>query len=660
MHEDFSNIERYGIIGNLHTSALVNDEGSIDMFCAPYFDSPSIFCRTLDVNGGYFKVKPDFTDTTFTVKQRYLPGTNTMATRWLTSQCAVELLDCFSIPQHVISQTKITEYDDFLILRHVEVTRGSAYINIECIPAFNYAQQPHSAHINDKNATFSTSPISVDVEDVPSHIQFEYISNPKATNEFHLFIIVYSPTSSRCIKWDYLPIGNTCGVQASVLLHEDEVLWVGLSSNPTNYTHSECAALYKSTNDYWRKWISKLTYNGKWQEHMERSALVLKLCSFYPSGAIVASPTFALPEEMGGSRNWDYRYIWVRDSSFTIYALIRLGLLEEAMQCLHFVQHICKYRKSDGGLYIMYSIHGCPYIPETELLHLSGFCHSKPVRIGNDAYNHTQMDIYGELMDAIYLFNKFGTPVSYEMWLECIDLVNYVIKHYKTKDMSIWEVRGDVQEFLYSKIMCWVAIDRALRLKEKRDLPCPDMANWIKHKDLIYMEIMDSGYNGKHFKQSYTSDTLDASTMIMSLVFFAPATDPRVMETLKEILKPVEKGGLMRNRLVLRYDTSKSDDGITGDEGAFLMTTFWTIETAIRIAEFQPELVDRLVGWSEEVMQYSSPLGLFSEEISKDGLLLGNYPQAFSHLAFISCAYRLDQLLKNKPKFKLVDFDLGF
>eukprot|EP00835_Amoeboradix_gromovi_P006042 NODE_645_length_5610_cov_0.174560.p1 type:complete len:661 gc:universal NODE_645_length_5610_cov_0.174560:3317-1335(-) len=659
MRQHFNNIEKYGIIGNLHTCALVNDEGSIDMFCAPYFDSPSIFCRSLDVKGGYFKVHPDLTDTNFTVKQRYLPGTNTLASRWLTSQCAVELLDCFQVPSHVINQTKILEYEDWLVLRQVQVTRGSASINIECVPAFNYAQQSHTTHVKDNSATFKTSPISCHLDNVPESIKFEYISHPKACNEFHLLIIIDSPNNSRSIKWDYMQQDLVCGVSCEVELQEDEVLWVVMTNQNKSLNHLDLLQIYTDTNNFWRRWISKITYNGKWQEHLERSALVLKLLSFYPTGALIAAPTFSFPEEIEGVRNWDYRYIWVRDSSFTMYSFIRLGLLDEAMRCLQFIRHICNYRKADGGLYIMYTIHGCPYIPETILPLLSGHFNSSPVRIGNEAWNHVQMDIYGELMDAIYLFNKFGTPIGYDMWLNCVDLVNYVIENYNKKDMSIWEVRGKVQDFLYSKIMCWVAIDRALRLKDKRDLPCPDWQKWTKVKDDLYTEIMEKGYNGKYFTQSYSNNVLDASAMIMSLVFFCPATDPRVLKTVKEILKPVDKGGLTRNRLIVRYDVTKTDDGLGGDEGAFLMTTFWTIETAIRIAEFQPELVNNLIGWFEEVMQYASPLGLFSEEVSKDGLLLGNYPQAFSHLAFISCAYRLDQLLKNKPKFKLIDFQLN-
>eukprot|EP00834_Sanchytrium_tribonematis_P003989 NODE_176_length_14102_cov_0.889595.p1 type:complete len:660 gc:universal NODE_176_length_14102_cov_0.889595:4627-6606(+) len=655
-----SQIENYGIIGNLHTCALVNDVGSIDMFCAPYFDSPSIFCKSLDENGGFFRVQPDFSADAHTVKQRYLPGTNTLATRWLTNQCAVELMDLFVIPTHAMHQLQIPDYEDWMILRQVQVTRGTSVIEIDCIPAFNYARQTHTTQISDNFASFKTKPIDIELKNIPDGIKYEYCSNPKACNEIFVFMIIHTPGGEKRIRWEYFPVkDDQCGIQTSVHLNENEILWVCMTNRKQEFGHAELLQQYIETNNYWRRWISKLTYNGKWQENMDRSALVLKLLTFYPTGAIVAAPTFSFPEELGGERNWDYRYIWVRDSSFTMYALIRLGLLEEAKSCLKFFQHVCRYRKPDGGLYIMYTIHGCPFIPEQELNHLAGFCGSSPVRIGNGAWDHVQLDIYGELMDAIYLYNKFGVPISYDMWLVCCDLVNYVVKNYDSKDMSIWEVRGEQQHFLYSKVMCWVALDRALRLMEKRNLPCEDAPHWKAARDSLYREIMEKGYNkeSNFFKQSYSSDALDASTMIMSLVFFCPATDPRVINTVSKILQPVEKGGLMRNRLILRYDTNITKDGLRGDEGAFLMTTFWTIETVIRIAEFQPEIVDKLVGWFEEVMQYMSPLGLFSEEISKDGLLLGNYPQAFSHLAFISCVYRLDQLLKSKPNFKLVEFD---
>ena len=654
----FSSIDKYGLVGNLHTSALIDDTGSIDMFCAPYFDSPSLFCKSLDHNGGYCRVQPDFSDDNYTLKQRYLPGTNTLSTRWLNNDCAIELLDAFIIPEHVVQNTKIPDYEDWMMLRQVQVTRGSVPICIECIPAFNYARNTHTVDIQQNMASFTTEPIDITLKDVPKEIKFEYMSTPKECHLFYIFTLIYSAKSERCIKWDYMPVENSCGVTAEIIVNEDEILWVGLCSKYNVISHEDCLAMYKRTNQYWRKWISNITYSGKWQEHMERSALVLKLLSFYPTGAIVAAPTFSFPEHLTGERNWDYRYIWVRDSSFTMYSLIRLGLVQEAHQCLKFVEHICKNRKPDNGLYIMYTIHGCPYIPETTFDHLSGHCNSYPVRIGNGAWDHIQLDIYGELLDAVYLFNKFGMPIGFETWLNCIELVNYVVEHYNDIDASIWEVRGESQHFLYSKVMCWVALDRGLRLAEKRDLPCPDSQKWKACKDKLYLEIMDKGFNGEYFKQSYSSDALDASAMIMSLVFFCPATDPRMLQTTKQILMPVEKGGLMRNRLILRYDVEKTKDGLKGEEGAFLMVTFWTIEVVTRIAEYQPELRDKVVGWFEEVIQYATPLGLFSEEVSKDGQLLGNFPQAFSHLAFISCAYRLDQLLKTKKSFKLLEFDL--
>ena len=363
------------------------------------------------------------------------------------------------------------------------------------------------------------------------------------------------------------------------------------------------------TVKYWNRWIGGSKYNGRWDEVVTRSLFILKMLIFEPTGAIVAAPTFSLPEDFGGrstfgwflnplltsptgSRNWDYRYSWVRDSSFTIYIFLRMGFSYEAEAYSSYMfQRIdeAKERKV-GSLPIMFTIKGETDIPEIELDHLEGYRGSRPVRIGNGAAFHTQLDIYGELMDGIYLLNRFGRPVTYDQWLRVREIVDYVCGIWKESDMSIWEVRGQKQNFVYSKTMMWVAIDRGLRLADKRSFPCPRRQEWYKVRDEICEEVMDKGFNKELncFIQSYeANDVLDSAVLIAPLVFFIAPTDPRFLSTLDLILKAPEKGGLTSTGLVYRYNTVKSDDGVGGREGAFSMCTFWLVEALTRVSSFK-------------------------------------------------------------------------
>jgi len=408
-------------------------------------------------------------------------------------------------------------------------------------------------------------------------------------------------------------------------------------------------SLYKQTLAYWQKWISQSCYKGRWRENVHRSALTLKLLTYEPTGAVVASPTFGLPEEIGGPRNWDYRYTWIRDSAFTVYALMRLGMVQETERYMRYMEERCKDLNPDGSLNIMYSIDGEKELTEIELTHLDGYRSSKPVRIGNGAYDHLQLDIYGELLDAVYLFNKYGSPLSYDMWQSIRKLVNYVCDNWDQEDMSIWEVRGKKQNFTYSKIMCWVAVDRGIRLSEKRVLPCPDRDRWMRIRDTIYDEIMTKAWNPerKFFAQSYEAlDALDSSVLIMPLVFFISPNDPRFISTVEQILLPPEKGGLMANNLAYRYNYETTDDGLGGGvEGSFSMCTLWLVEALTRAGKYDKKLLKKAEFIFEQMISYGNHLGLYSEEIASSGELLGNFPQAFTHLAFISAAFNLDRVL---------------
>ncbi|CCO28393.1 putative protein C4H3,03c [Rhizoctonia solani AG-1 IB] len=469
---------------------------------------------------------------------------------------------------------------------------------------------------------------------------------------------------------------ETLGIPIEVLIQgatklrarDDPLLTAGLINS-----------LLAETTAFWQSWISKSTYRGSWREAVHRSALALKLLIFEPTGAIVASPTFSLPEHIGGTRNWDYRFSWIRDSSFTLYALIRLGFTEEANAYMDFIFKRLQQRNPDGSLNIMqvspfgfwflqarYSIHGNTDLEELELTHLDGHKGSKPVRIGNGASTHLQLDIYGELLDCIYLGQKFGKPLSWEVWKSVRELVDYAVANCDRKDLSIWEVRNHERNFTYSKasillvymdvehlvtviqVMLWVAMDRGLRLADKRSLPCPNRQKWMDTRDRLYEEIMERAWNPelKFFAQSYEDlDVLDSAVLVMPLVFFINASDNRFVDTLKQILKSPERGGLVTNNLVFRYDTVKSDDGVGGEEGAFSLCTLWAVEALTRVGAYDKTMLQRAVSMFEDFLGYGNHCGLWSEEISAAGEGLGNAVQGFTHVTLISAAYNLSRTL---------------
>ena len=604
-------IEDYGMIGNMHTAALVGRNGSIDWLCWPHFDSPSVFAAILDdKKGGCFRISP--VPERVTRKQVYWPETNVLVTRFLLQEGVVEVVDYMPV---AIRKGK-TGYRQ--LVRRVEAIRGSVPVQLVCTPAFNYARDTHEVEIHEKGAIFRSASMAIELTSrVPLTIQSE---------------------------------GR--GVGATLLLRQGERVSFTLrqldDAHGSMVVESDEAeqALFAHTIDYWHKWISKCTYTGRWRTTVYRSALALKLLTFEPTGALVAAPTAALPEALGGPRNWDYRYTWIRDASFSLYALLRLGFTEEAGAFMQWIEQRCHEREPDGGLQIMYGLHGEHELPELTLDHLDGYQGSKPVRIGNAAANQLQLDIYGELMDSVYLYNKYGSPISWDLWKELSGLVNWVCDHWRQPDEGIWETRGGRQHFVYSKMMCWVAIDRGLRLAEKRSLPA-DRARWARARDEIYLDVMNKGWCQERnaFVQHYGSKSLDASLLVMPLVFFVAPNDPRMLSTLDAICKDPADGGLLSASLVYRYNTAQFDDGLAGGEGTFNMCTFWLVEALTRAGHTDRARLDQARLIFEKMMGYANHLGLYAEETGLHGEALGNFPQAFTHLALISAAFNLDRAL---------------
>jgi len=681
---DYIPLADHGLIGNLRTAALVSLDGSIESYCVPHFDSPSVFARILDKDkGGHFSISPLLP---FTTKQNYLPSSNVLQTKYMNDKGVVSVTDFLPRPRRDKSPNASTPKPLLpWLVRRIECIRGTLPMHVQCAPAFNYARSTHITSIIDddsipfdmkqKKALFESDSLALDLRYVAEVTagSSEGLPPPEVTLEF----------------LDLSAKGHKgLGIQSTIVLREGQCVTFVLRTPPTTLTHGPPAvvsespaitesvpvavaeqkthkrapedpfltkellnSLLQTTNRYWYEWVSQNTYKGSWKESVLRSALALKLLIYEPTGAVVASPTFSLPEYIGGIRNWDYRASWIRDSSFTLYALIRLGFTEEANSYMEFIFERLRHKNPDGSLQIMYTIHGGKDLEEIELDHLDGHKGSRPVRIGNGAADHIQLDIYGELMDCIYLGQKFGKPLSYDDWVLVRELVDFVVEQCKKPDLSIWEVRGEMRHFTYSKVMLWVALDRGLRLADKRSLPCPNRMKWLAARDELYEDIMENAWNkeGKFFGQSYEEkDVLDAAVLIMPLVFFMQASDPRFVSTLNQILKTPDKGGLTSNNLVYRYDVRKSEDGVGGEEGTFCLCTLWCIEALTRAGATDKKLLPRAVTMFEDFLLYLNHVGLCTEEISDAGEALGNAVQGFTHVTLISAAYNLSRTLE-KP-----------
>jgi GH15 family glucan-1,4-alpha-glucosidase len=604
-------IENYGIIGNMRTVALVGMNGSMDWYCYPHFDSPSIFGAILDdKKGGRFQISADADGVRH--KQFYWPSTNVLVTRFLLADGIAELEDF--MPVGLPSDSP--EYRH--VYRRIRCVRGTVRISVACRPAFDYGRQTHDTLIDANGATFKSGRLTLGLS---AAVPLRNDGRGGVSAEF-----VLSEGKSQ------------------VFILRDDCAEGGLPCPPS----AEAAAqLLRSTVRFWQDWLSACTYHGRWRDQVHRSVLALKLLTFEPTGAIIAAPTTSLPEVIGGPRNWDYRYTWIRDAAFTVYAFLRIGFRNEAAAFMRWIEdHASKYARPKEPGVVVFTIGGDDKLPEQTLDHWEGYRASGPVRIGNAAVSQYQGDIYGEFMDAFYLSNKYVSPTSYDVWIKIRNRLEWICENWQLPDAGIWEMRNRQEHFVYSKVMNWVALDRGLRLADKRALPA-DRTKWMRERDRIYEEVMTRGWNEKRqaFTQFYGSEDLDASLLIMPLVFFMAPNDPRMLSTISAILEDPRHGGLVSDSLVYRYPPQPRIDGLSGEEGTFNMCSFWLVEALTRAGLAFPEKLDQARLLFERVLGYANHLGLYSEQTGLQGEALGNFPQAFTHVALISAAFNLDRKL---------------
>jgi GH15 family glucan-1,4-alpha-glucosidase len=605
---DYPHIADHGLIGDLQTAALVTTDGTVDWFCAPRFDSPSIFGSLLDhANGGHLMLRPVTDD--YTSKQLYLPGTAVLITRFMTEGGVGEIVDFMP----TTSSRLVTERHR--IVRLGRCIRGRFPVALDIAPRFDYGRERHETQVTEGGFVFrgSSTALTVNLVREPDD---EQLGHPRVdeNGDVHGEFV--------------LEAGQVRGL----------VIETGNAGSPRVMRAAEIQQLYDDTVAFWKSWTAQSTYTGRWREDLLRSAITLKLMTYAPSGGLVAAPTAGLPEQIGGERNWDYRYTWVRDSSFSVHSLLGLGFTEEAASFAQWLGARVSEQSGNGAgpLNIMYRVDGSSDLSEEILEHWEGYRGSRPVRIGNGAADQLQLDIYGEALDSIYIGDRSGLQVPHQGWRKIADLLNWLVDHWDQPEEGIWETRGGRKDFTYGRLMCWVAMDRGVRMAASHGRPAP-LETWQRTRDAIYDQIMSRGWNAERraFVQEYDSTVLDSALLRMSRVGFVTPNDPMWTSTLAAM-----DSELVTDSLVYRYNPEASPDGLRGSEGTFSLCTFAYVDALARAGR-----VDDAELAFEKMLTYANHLGLYSEEIALTGEQIGNFPQAFTHLALIDAAIALDQQL---------------
>lgn len=598
-------IADYGLIGDLHSCALVSKAGSIDWCCFPRYDSRAVFGRILDwANGGHFLIAPRALRS---VRRRYLPGTNVLETTFECHGGVATLTDFMPIHAGGVLHEQRHDNESRRIIRLLDCVSGSVDIELECAPRFDYGEiisrattagASGFAHGGpDAIAISTTAPLQCD------GAAFRFEGRLSAGERY-----------TACVEY------------VSAVAHVAEGMYGG--GLPGNDLRREL----RDTMRFWEQWSSRCTYAGEYRDDVLRSALTLKALSYAPSGALIAAATTSLPETIGGERNWDYRYTWIRDATLTLYALSILGYHEEAHDFSHWIEWATLDRAAD--LQPMYGIGGERRLLEFELPNLEGYRKSAPVRIGNGAYTQLQLDIFGELLDSAHQYRKFGREIERQYWKFLGRVVEFVIDHWRDPDEGIWETRGGRRHFVLSKVMCWVALDRAIKCVRATGME-GDVDRWRSVRREIREDILTQGYDAERgaFVQSYGSKNLDAANLLLPLLGFISAGDPRMRAT----IEATERELTSPEGFVYRY--RGFDDGLSGEEGTFPICTYWLADDLIRLG--RTEEARRLF---ERCRSCANDLGLFSEEIdARTGEMLGNFPQAFSHLGLINTAVQLQR-----------------
>jgi GH15 family glucan-1,4-alpha-glucosidase len=591
-------IAAYGLIGDGRSAALVGVDGSVDWLCLPRFDDESVFGRILDAKkGGFWQLCPALP---YRVHQRYRDRTNLLDTVFSTDTGVAVVTDVMPC-RHSDLRQHARPRDKPRLVRLVECIAGEVVMQ----------------HTFDPRPDFARAEVRLTIEGRRLHTD---------SDELHL-CVVSSDTAPAADSTFTLRAGD--GVAFA--------LRAGRAGRcpPEAWSLERAHSVLRETQQFWWQWISAIRYEGPYQQPVWRSALALKLMSYSPTGAIVAAPTTSLPEWIGGERNWDYRFTWLRDASFTLYAFFQLGMTAEANAFFHWLTHRHLADHKVRGLPNLFDVSGHAHTTETVLDHLEGYRGSRPVRVGNGAVNQLQLDVYGEILDSAYVFARFSGDGDPALWDELRTIVDLAIDRWEEPDSSIWEVRSRREHYTYSKLMCWVAVDRGLRIAERFKLP-HDAARWKAARRAIHKRITTEGYSKtrRAFTQVLGGEALDAAMLRLAQVRFLPANDPRLRSTIREIENRLGSGVLLR-----RYRTDESEDGVYGDEGAFFMCSFWLVDALAHLGE-----VEQAERHFERLLTFSSPLVLFSEEVDiRTGELLGNYPQAFTHLALVGAAVNIER-----------------